>query len=167
MQWIETATRDAVRHFAWGIGDSNPLWLDTDYAAASPLGGITAPPCMLYAVDSTIVAPKLPGVQWVYAGTDWTWYEPIRAGDTFTVEAVVDQAAGKIRPAVQALGAANRRSAIPESAWPLSPRQQKAIAPARPAAPIMQKMPNQRMTSLSPSRSATPKKNWRTSKTRF
>lgn len=89
MQWIETATRDAIRHFAWGIGDSNPLWLDTDYAAASPLGGITAPPCILYAVDSTIVAPKLPGVQWVYAGTDWTWYEPTRAGDTFTVEAVL------------------------------------------------------------------------------
>ena len=25
MQWIETATRDAIRHFAWGVGDNNPL----------------------------------------------------------------------------------------------------------------------------------------------
>ena len=87
MQWIETATRDAIRHFAWGIGDDNPLWQDRDYAAASPLGGITAPPCILYALDSTIVAPKLAGVQWIYAGTDFTWYEPIREGDTFAVEA--------------------------------------------------------------------------------
>ncbi len=87
MQWIETATRDAIRHFAWGIGDDNPLWADRDYAGASPLGGITAPPCILYAIDSTIVAPKLPGVQWIYAGTDFTWFEPIREGDTFTVEA--------------------------------------------------------------------------------
>ena len=95
---------------------------------------------MLYAVDSTIVAPKLPGVQWVYAGTDWTWYEPIRAGDTFTVEAVLTKAAGEIRAAVQALGAANRRSAIPEPAWPLSRDGRGPTAPARPAAPIMRKM---------------------------
>ena len=86
MQWIDTATRDAIRHFAWGIGDSNPIWLDPDYAASTPLGGLTGPPCMLYGVDSTIVAPKLPGVQWVYAGTDWTWYEPIHLGDQFNVE---------------------------------------------------------------------------------
>ncbi len=24
MQWIEEATRDAIRHFAWGIGDDEP-----------------------------------------------------------------------------------------------------------------------------------------------
>ena len=87
MQWIETATRDAIRHFAWGIGDNNPLWLDPAYAQASPAGGLIGPPCMLYGVDSTIVAPKLPGVQWVYAGTEWTWFEPIRLDDCFTVEA--------------------------------------------------------------------------------
>ena len=86
MQWIETATRDAIRHFAWGIGDDNPLWLDPAYADASPAGGLIGPPCMLYGVDSTIVAPKLPGVQWVYAGTDWTWLEPIRLDDSFQVE---------------------------------------------------------------------------------
>ena len=28
MQWIETTTKDAIKHFAWGIGDDNPLWLD-------------------------------------------------------------------------------------------------------------------------------------------
>ena len=86
MQWIETASRDAIRHFAWGIGDNNPLWFDPEYAAASPLGGIVAPPCILYAVDSTIVAPKMAGVQWIYAGTEWTWYEPIRLNDTFTID---------------------------------------------------------------------------------
>ncbi|MEE8568747.1 MAG: MaoC family dehydratase N-terminal domain-containing protein [Anaerolineales bacterium] len=87
MQWIETASRDAIRHFAWGVGDNNPLWLDSEYGTGSIWGTNLAPPCILYAVDSTIVAPKLPGVQWVYAGTDWTWYEPIRQGDSFTVEA--------------------------------------------------------------------------------
>jgi len=87
MQWIETATRDAIRHFAWGIGDDNPLWLDQDYAAACPTGGLIAPPCLLYALDSTIIAPKLPGVQWIYAGTDFAWFDHIRVDTTFEVEA--------------------------------------------------------------------------------
>ncbi len=87
MQWIETATRDAIRHFAWGVGDDNPIWFDREYAEASPVGALPAPPCLLYAIDSTIVAPKLPGVQWIYAGTDWTWFDHIRLGDSFRVEA--------------------------------------------------------------------------------
>ncbi|SVE55206.1 uncharacterized protein METZ01_LOCUS508060, partial [marine metagenome] len=87
MQWIETATEDAIRHFAWGIGDNNPLWFDADYAAKSPAGSIVAPPCILYAVDSTIVAPKLAGVQWIYAGTEWTWLDHIRVNDSFQVDA--------------------------------------------------------------------------------
>jgi acyl dehydratase len=87
MQWIEAASRDAIRHFAWGVGDNNPLWLDTDYAARSWWGRILAPPCILYAVDNTVVAPKLPGVQWIYAGTSWTWFEPIFLDDRLRVEA--------------------------------------------------------------------------------
>ncbi|MCX4149976.1 MULTISPECIES: MaoC family dehydratase N-terminal domain-containing protein [Paraburkholderia] len=87
MQWIETATRDAIRHFAWSVGDNNPLWFDRDYARKSPHGDIVAPPCILYAVDGTVVAPKLSGVQWIYAGTSWTWFEPVRIDDTFRVEA--------------------------------------------------------------------------------
>src|ERR1019366_6275334 len=35
----------------------------------------------------TVVAPKLPGVQWIYAGTSWTWFEPIFLDDVFRVEA--------------------------------------------------------------------------------
>ena len=48
---------------------------------------LVAPPCILYAVDGTVVAPKLPGVQWIYAGTSWTWFEPILLNDKFNVEA--------------------------------------------------------------------------------
>ena len=89
MQWIETATRDAIRHFAWGVGDDNPLWHDAAYASAAAPGTVLAPPCMLYAVDSTIVAPKLPGVQWIYAGTEWTWFDHLRLDDSFRVEAMM------------------------------------------------------------------------------
>lgn len=98
MQWVRSATPDAIRHFAWGIGDDNPLWQDEGYAGSTRWGKVLAPGCFLYAVDYTIVAPKLQGVQWIYAGTDWTWYDVIRAGDDFTTNAqlvAVDEKSGK------------------------------------------------------------------------
>ena len=35
--WNEEATRDGIRHYAYGFGDDNPLWCDPDYAATSAL----------------------------------------------------------------------------------------------------------------------------------
>ena len=87
MQWIETTTKDAIKHFAWGIGDDNPLWLDPNYAVASSVGSLIAPPCILYALDSTIIAPKLPGVQWIYAGTDFVWFDHIKVNTSFDISA--------------------------------------------------------------------------------
>jgi len=40
----EYATRLAIMRFAEGIGDGNPLWTDPAYAAATPYGGLIAPP---------------------------------------------------------------------------------------------------------------------------
>ena len=36
--WNEEATRDGIRHYAYGFGDDNPLWCDPDHAAGQPLG---------------------------------------------------------------------------------------------------------------------------------
>ncbi len=87
MQWATAATRDAVRQFSEGVGDDNPLWTDARYAAATRWSSLLAPPSFLYAVDATIVAPKLPGVQWIYAGTCWRWLDVIRIDDAFGVKA--------------------------------------------------------------------------------
>lgn len=76
------ATRDTVRHYALGIGDDNPLWCDPGYAAASPYGGLLAPPTFLYSVFDGAIGAGLPGVQPVYAGTEWTFHRPLRRGDT-------------------------------------------------------------------------------------
>ncbi len=91
MQWNEFATADAIRQFADGVGDDNPLWRDREYAATAGLDQPLAPPSFLYAVDATIVAPKLPGVQWIYAGTRWRWYDVVREGDGFDVDARLTQ----------------------------------------------------------------------------
>ncbi len=74
-------TEDLIRHFSFRIGDDNPLYTDPEYGKGTRWGGMIAPPTFLYLVDSTIVAPKLRGVQWIYSGTDWEWYKVVRPGD--------------------------------------------------------------------------------------
>lgn len=84
-QWNEVANHDAIRHFAYGIGDDNPLFCDKEYGEKTEYGRTIAPGCFLYSVDSTVVAPKLRGIQWIYAGTDWNFYKPILVNDSFMI----------------------------------------------------------------------------------
>lgn len=86
-QWNTEASPDAVRQFCWGIGDDNPLFTDPAYGRRSRHGSALAPGCFLYTIDTTVVAPKLRGIQWLYGGTDFEWFEPIRHRDSFTVTA--------------------------------------------------------------------------------
>ena len=85
--WNHEATRDTIRHYAWGIGDDNPLYSDPDYAASTRWKGIIAPPTFFYGVFDAVVAPGLPDVHWFYAGADWTFLKPAKRGDEFTVKA--------------------------------------------------------------------------------
>jgi acyl dehydratase len=75
------ASSPAINRWARNIGDRNPLWLDPDYAANSALRQAVAPPCWLYSVDDTCIAPKLPGCHVVYGGTEWEFYRWVRLGD--------------------------------------------------------------------------------------
>lgn len=84
-QWNTMACADAVRHFAFGIGDDNPLWIDQEYAKKSVPGPI-APPTFLYSIDSTIVFPGLEGLARLWAGNEWQWFLPVKIGDTFRAE---------------------------------------------------------------------------------
>jgi acyl dehydratase len=83
LPYLEEATKDAIRHFAHGMGDRNPLWTDEDYARGTRHGDILAPPCMLYAMDRIVggYVMGLPGVHAMFAGTDWEWQRRIRRGD--------------------------------------------------------------------------------------
>src|SRR6266513_6303484 len=67
--YIEVATRDAVRHWAHGIGDRNPHW-----AAARQ-----APPTILFAMDRIVsgYVGGLPGIHAMYGGTDFRWRREI------------------------------------------------------------------------------------------
>lgn len=79
-----------IRRWAMlSIADDNPLWSDAEYASRTLWGGIIAPPTFLYTIDTTIVAPGFPGIQWIYGGTRWEHYRPVRVGDTITAKARV------------------------------------------------------------------------------
>jgi hypothetical protein len=79
--YIEVATRDAIRHWAHGIGDRNPYW-----ASAG-----TAPPTILFAMDRVVsgYVGGLPGIHAMYAGTDFRWHRAIREGDRIVGESVL------------------------------------------------------------------------------
>lgn len=78
----ELASRDAIRHFAHGIGDDNPLWCDAEYARHTRWGGIIAPPGFLNSVYWPIGTwGGLPGIHAFHSGNDWEWSRPVYEDD--------------------------------------------------------------------------------------
>ncbi len=87
--WNYEATRDAIRHYAHGIGDDNPLWCDPEYAKTTKYGDVVALPSFLFTTSRIVsgYCGGLSGVHAMWAGADWTWHKPVLRGDTFTTEA--------------------------------------------------------------------------------
>jgi acyl dehydratase len=79
--YIEVTTRDAVRHWAHGIGDRNPVWA----------GKRLAPPTILFALDRIVsgYVGGLPGIHAMYGGTDFRWRRALREGERLTGESVL------------------------------------------------------------------------------
>lgn len=86
---------DVRRWSLYSVGDDNPLFCEADYGQRSIWGTMIAPPTLLYAIDSTIVAPGLPGIQWIYGGTRWTFHRVVRPGDRIMARARVISIAEK------------------------------------------------------------------------
>ncbi len=88
-QWNHEATFDTIRHYTWGVGDNNPLYCDEEYAAATKYGDIIAPPTFLYSIFSAAMGLGMTGIQPIYGGTEWEFYEVIRRGDRLRCDARV------------------------------------------------------------------------------
>jgi acyl dehydratase len=86
-------TWDGVRHFAFGYGDSNPLFCDPDYAKGTSWGTLIAPPTFHYTMGED-AAPKpdpetkallkgdpFAGLGSYQAVMDFEWWRPLRLGD--------------------------------------------------------------------------------------
>ena len=83
------ASKDGIRHFVNGIGDTNPLFIDEDYAGNTKYGSIIAPGSYLYTVHWTPRGAGPAGLHGWYCGGDWEWYRPIFAGDEFKVVVII------------------------------------------------------------------------------
>jgi acyl dehydratase len=81
------SVHDIRRWAHYSVGDDNPLFSEADYAKRTALGVVIAPPTFLYTIDSGIVAPGLAGIQWIFAGSRFEHFRPVKAGDTITARA--------------------------------------------------------------------------------
>jgi acyl dehydratase len=86
-------TWDAVRHFAYGYGDDNPLYCDPDYGKRTRWGGLIAPPTFLYTMGENAAPPLTPeqkelmrgdpfaGLGSYQAMMEFEWWRPLMLGD--------------------------------------------------------------------------------------
>ena len=94
----EEATRIAILKFAEGIGDTNPLWTDPDYAAKTRYGSIIAPPSWVFSVFSGIQY-SFRGVGGFHSGSAIEFYRPIFRNDTILPEMICTDIVGPKRSA--------------------------------------------------------------------
>ena len=97
--------RGAIRRFAEAVGDSNPVFNDEAAARHTPFGGMIAPPTFCRSISAAIPDIKLnmPQFRGLDGGSEWEYFEPIRAGDRITVVSKVAdlrESAGKLGPMV-------------------------------------------------------------------
>ena len=78
--------KGAIVKFAQAIGDDNPLFNNEIEARKSPYGGLIAPPTFLRSIVEA--RPELPFElsleRLLDGGSDWEYFEPVRAGDRIT-----------------------------------------------------------------------------------
>lgn len=84
---------DAIRNFARGYGDDNPLYVDPQYAASTRWGGPIAPPMIHCALSRKMLGDPIPddirkatkglfsGVHIFVSGQQTEWFQPVRPGD--------------------------------------------------------------------------------------
>lgn len=84
--FLQDATQDTIRNFCNGIGDTNPLYRDSEYGRNSQFGSILAPPMFPIAygwVGRTRWG--FPGVHGFFGGNDWECFRHVRPGDRITM----------------------------------------------------------------------------------
>jgi acyl dehydratase len=84
----ELVCKETIKRFADGVGETNPLYLDEAYAAATEYKSLIAPPSWLYSVFGPGVQHGLPGVHSFHAGDDWEFYLPILLGNRIKGKAI-------------------------------------------------------------------------------
>ena len=84
-------TAEGISAYARAIGETNPLYLDEEAAAAGPYGTLIAPPFFIHTLRLRPGPdPKVRfGTTSFHGGQRTQSFEPIRAGDTLTASAQI------------------------------------------------------------------------------
>jgi acyl dehydratase len=87
--YVTELNADSIRHYAFGIGDRNPLWTDPEYAATTAHGVVQAPPSIVFAMDRILsgYVTGLPGIHAMFAGADLRFGRSLRVADALRGEA--------------------------------------------------------------------------------
>lgn len=87
---LTEATHDAMRNFARGYGDDNPLFNSEIYGESTRWGAQIAPPMIPIALNRPLYGdppaeklkrPSFRGIHVFVSGSTWDWYRPVYAGD--------------------------------------------------------------------------------------
>lgn len=93
LEHITTASYDAIRNFAWGLGDDNPLYCDEFYGTRTRWGAQIAPNSMGQIIGAPMYGDPMPeeikrgtkslfrGIHVFVSGGSTDWYRPIYPGD--------------------------------------------------------------------------------------
>jgi acyl dehydratase len=92
-EFYREATPDAIRNFARGYGDDNPLFVDPAYGVRTRWGGQIAPPMLMSALSRKMLGDPIPedirkatkglfsGIHMFVSGQHTEWFQPVRPGD--------------------------------------------------------------------------------------
>ena len=87
---LTIANHDAMRNFARGYGDDNPLYNDEEYGQSTRWGEQIAPPMIPIALNRPlrgdppavkVKRPSFRGIHVFVSGSAWDFYRPVRDGD--------------------------------------------------------------------------------------
>ena len=90
--------REKVREYAHAVGETDPRYLDPQAARAAGFADVVAPPMFaaVYcgpAIGPAILDPEI-GIDYsrmVHGAQEFTWGEPVVAGDEITTEATLEE----------------------------------------------------------------------------
>jgi acyl dehydratase len=77
----QNASYEAIRNFSNGIGDSNSLYRDEEYAKGTRYGALIASPSWVASVTPHWVLQGLPGIHADHSASDWEFLRPVYMND--------------------------------------------------------------------------------------
>lgn len=111
--WTRRVTEREVMLYMGVTGDTNPMYLDRNYAARTPMGEPVAPAVLLAGYVFTAVMQRLPGPGTISLSQSLHFLQPVRIGDTITIVVevtAIDENRGRVR--LRAVGRNQRRQEV-------------------------------------------------------